>query len=66
MFKNNSKIIENLNTNTKFKKNIPINGIIKYDYLDQKRVFTWGTGLVYKNFLKIRLKIQQFIIKNIY
>jgi len=66
LFKNNSKIIENLNTNTKFKKNIPINGIIKYDYLDQKRVFTWGTGLVYKNFLKIRLKDSTVFYKKIY
>ena len=66
LFKNSSKIIKNLNTITKFKKNIPINGIIKYDYLDQKRVFTWGTGLVYKNFLKIRLKNSTVYYKKIY
>jgi predicted dehydrogenase len=66
LLENQIKNIKNLNTNTKFKKNIPINGTIEYDYLDQKRVFTWGTGLAYKNFLKIKLKDSIIFYKKIY
>ena len=55
LLNNKVKYLENLKTSSNFQKNIPINGKIKYSILGVKRLFNWGTGLKYKNFLKINL-----------
>lgn len=63
---NESKNIKNLKTITNFKKKKSINGKIKYSIFNQKRVFTWGTGLIYKNFVKIKLKDSIIFYKKIF
>ena len=65
MLGNESKNIKNLKTTSNFKKK-PINGKIKYSIFNQKRVFTWGTGLIYKNFVKIKLKDSIIFYKKIF
>lgn len=63
---NESKNIKNLKTTTNFKNKKSINGKIKYSIFNQKRVFTWGTGLIYKNFVKIKLKDSIIFYKKIF
>lgn len=58
--------IKNLKTTNNFKKKKSINGKIKYSIFNQKRVFTWGTGLIYKNFVKIKLKDSIIFYKKIF